>query len=92
MAMRGINRCLLLALLWAVLLPFSCRKPDPTSILAEYLKEEKRLRNKIEDKTVFGDSLKAAQKKYSIDMEQELSRLRKHPEQWPVLLRKLKRE
>jgi len=69
-----------------------CNKTERTERFAEYLREAKRIREEIHDQTVLQDSLKAAQKRYSLDIDKEISRFYKEPEQWPALLRKLKRE
>lgn len=67
-----------------------CGKTDRNARLVDYLKQEKRLRESIQDSTVLADSLAELQKQFSIDIEEELFRLRQRPKDWPVLLRKLR--
>ena len=82
--------------IYALLLPviclitLECRKPEEIDKLAMYLKEEKRLRDKIPDERVLADSLTKMQEKFSVDMEKEFLRLHKNTKEWPVLLRKLR--
>jgi hypothetical protein len=85
-----MNKLCALPLVLITLIAHSCRKQDETGKLAEYIKEERRLRDKIPDGTVLEDSLMKAQKKLSIDIQEEFSRLYRNPKEWPVLLRKLK--
>lgn len=85
-----MNKLYVLPLVLMTLIAHSCRKQDETDKLAEYLKEERRLRDKIPDRKVLEESLVKTRKKYSIDMQEEFSRLYRSPKEWPVLLRKLK--
>ena len=74
-------------------LPFilSCHKPDRIAILAEFLKEEKRLRENESSVQVLRDSLKILEEKYKIDRDAELRKLADDPNEWVNLLRELKR-
>jgi hypothetical protein len=79
-----------LALLLTVFATVSCEEPDRNAKLADYLKKQKRLWANIQDSTVLKDSLRILQKEYSIDMQDEFTRLRKNPKDWPAFLRKLR--
>ena len=85
-----MNKVCVLTLMLALLAAVSCEKPDRTAKLAEYLIQEKRLRDSIRDSIVLADSLMRLQMEYSIDVEQEFSRLRNNPKDWPAFLRKLR--
>jgi hypothetical protein len=85
-----VNKVSVLAIMLVLFFAVSCKGPDRTTRLADFLKQQKRLRDDIQDSTVLEDSLRKLQKKYSIDIQDEFSRLRKNPQDWPVFLRKLR--
>ncbi len=82
----------LASFLFIIVLAVQCRRAEETSRFAEYLKEEKRIREEVHDRSALQDSLRAMQKRYALDIDKEISRLFDQPEQWPLLLRTLKRE
>ena len=88
--MHTMNKVSIILFVLSCLLTIHCRNQDKTDKLAEYLRNEKRLREKIEDAKALEDSLAERRRKSSIHWEAELLRLRKNPQEWPVLLRKLK--
>lgn len=69
----------------------SCRR-DRTPELANYLQEEKKLRDGISNSAALEDSIAAIQERYGISLDQELSRLSTNPPEWLRLLRSLKHE
>jgi hypothetical protein len=85
-----VKKVYVLALILALFSAVSCKEPDRNTRLADFLKQHKRLRDEIQDSTALEDSLRELQKKYSIDIQDEFSRLRKNPKDWPVFLRKLR--
>jgi hypothetical protein len=74
------------------MLSTQCHTTEETRKFAEYLKEEKRIRQKVHDPSALQDSIKAMQKRYSLNINGEISKLYDRTEQWPLLLRTLKRE
>jgi len=79
-------------LLFMVMSPVSCGNKGKVERLATYLQEEKRLREKPWAPAVLKDSLESLQQKYGIDIDAELSRLGRNPNEWITLLRELRRE
>ncbi|UCD04622.1 MAG: hypothetical protein JSV98_05745 [candidate division WOR-3 bacterium] len=76
--------------LWLLFI-LSCQKQDRIAILAEYLKEEKRLRENESSAQALRDSLKLLEEKYKIDRNAELRKLAEDPGEWVDLLKELKR-
>lgn len=79
-------------MLFMVMSPVSCGNKGKVERLATYLQEEKRLRGKPLAPDVLMDSLESLQQKYGIDIDAELSRLGRNPNEWITLLRELRRE
>ncbi|MDH4211757.1 MAG: hypothetical protein OEV79_09975 [candidate division WOR-3 bacterium] len=69
----------------------SCQSQDRIIVLAEYLKEEKRLRDSESSEEALQDSLKLLKEKYGIDRDAEIRKLGENPGEWIDLLRELKR-
>jgi hypothetical protein len=67
-----------------------CSKPGTTDEFAEYLQEEKQIRETVSDPGELEDSLNALKKKHNIDPDREISKLQDEPADWISLLRGLK--
>jgi hypothetical protein len=85
-----VDKLYILTPLLVLLASVACHKTDKNARLAEYLEQEKQLRDNIQDSTVLEDSLTELRERFSIDIQEELSRLQKNPQDWPGLLRKLR--
>ncbi len=70
----------------------SCQSQDRIIVLAEYLKEEKKLRDSESSEEALQNSLKILEAKYGIDRDAEIRRLGENPGEWIELLRELKRD
>lgn len=81
-----------IALILISIFILSCTKQDYNPKLIEYLRAEKDLRNKISDKQILSDSINVLQKRYHLDPELELSKLKDNPDAWLKLVRELKIE
>ena len=81
-----------IALILISMFILSCTKQDYNPKLIEYLRAEKDLRNRISDKQILSDSINVLQKRYHIDPELELSKLKDNPDAWLKLVRELKIE
>jgi len=69
-----------------------CTKHDYNPQLVDYLKAEKDLKKRVSKEQGLSDSIKVLQKKYRIDLEKELSKLKDNPKAWLKLLKELKGE
>jgi hypothetical protein len=69
----------------------TCQRQDRITVLAEYLKEEKRLRDSEWSEEALRDSLRILEEKYGVDRDAEIHRLGENPGEWIDLLRELKR-
>ena len=85
--MITVGKFSLLILILAVVF---CSKVKTTDAFAEYLKEEKRIRETVSNPQQLEDSLDVLMEKYDIDPDHEISKLQEEPADWISLLRKLK--
>ncbi len=69
-----------------------CSNKGYDNRLIQYLKEERRLRQHITQTRELEDSITSLQRRYHIDKERELARLRKQPKLWLKLLEELKHD
>lgn len=78
-------------LLIAIILLFSsyCEKKIYNPKLPEYLRAEKKLRNRIAPEQGLEDSILMLKKNYRIDLEQEFKKFKDNPELWQKLLKEL---
>jgi hypothetical protein len=81
------RKSLLLGILLATIF---CGKPETTDKFAEYLQEEKKIRETVINPQELEESLNTLKKKYDIDPDREISKLQEEPAGWISLLRKLK--
>ncbi len=70
----------------------SCTREARNPHLVEYLREERRLRKRIDEKEGLSDSIAILQQRYNIDIEKEISKLNDNPDAWLELLEELKIE
>lgn len=69
-----------------------CTKQDYNPKLVEYLRKTRELHERLTEQEGLDDSIKVLQRKYKIDLDKELSKLRDDPEGWIKLLKELKVE
>lgn len=69
-----------------------CKKADYNPKLVDYLKAERNLRINIIQEQELNDSLITLQKRFRIDVKEELKKLEKKPEAWVKLLKALDNE
>jgi len=69
-----------------------CSKDNNSYKFAQYLREEQALRKRLARSPELKDSIQALQKRYQIDREKELKKLKKQPELWLKLLKGLRIE
>jgi hypothetical protein len=78
-------------LLFGIILAIiTCGKIETTGRFAEYLQEEKKLRERVLNPQELADSLTALKNTIGIDPDQEILKLQAEPADWITLLRKLK--
>jgi hypothetical protein len=70
----------------------NCGKETHNPHLVEYLREERKLRRRINENEGLSDSISLLQQKYNIDIEKEISKLNNSPDRWLELLEELKIE
>ena len=68
----------------------SCRSQDRISILAECLKQEKKLRDNNTDNEALSDSVALLYEKHGIDRDAEIRHIGENPEGLIQLLKELK--
>jgi len=68
----------------------SCQSQDRISVLAECLKEEKRLRDSETDSEALRDSLELLYRKYGMDRDAEIQHIGENPDAWILLLKELR--
>lgn len=68
----------------------ACEREDRSAVLAEYLKEEKKLRERVTNEESLRDSIAGLREKYRIN--QDAWQLNEDPDQWIELLRKLRHD
>lgn len=80
-----------ISLLFGVTLAaITCGRVETTDKFADYLQEEKKMRERVIDLQELDDSLTALRDRMGTDPDQEISKLQAEPEDWITLLRKLK--
>jgi hypothetical protein len=85
-----VNTIKISLLFGATLAVMTCNRVETTDKFADYLQEEKKMRERVIDLQELEDSLTALQDRMETDPDQEISRLQAEPEDWITLLRKLK--
>lgn len=71
-------------------LAVSCQRRDRTTVLAEYLKEEKRVRDNESNPAALEESLSILNEKYGIDRDAEIRHVGENPGRLIELLKELK--
>lgn len=75
-----------------VVIFLNCGKETLNPHLVEYLREERKLRRRINENEGLSDSISLLQQRYNIDIEKEISKLNDNPDRWLELLEELKIE
>lgn len=73
-------------------LMFTCSKQYYNPRLVEYLKAERDLRKRVSEEQGLEDSLRVLQKKYRINVDKELTKLKSNPDAWQHLIKELRNE
>lgn len=87
MIMITVGKVLLFVI---ILTAIFCGKGETTDEFAEYLQEEKKIREAVSNPHKLEDSLQVLRKIHGIDPDLEISKLQDEPADWISLLRKLK--
>ena len=85
------RRLLWVAALSVIICTLFCERGVNERFIA-FLKEEQRMRDRIQHPYVLRDSLEALEKRFRIDKDAELEYLEKHPDLWVEVLKALRNE
>lgn len=81
-----------LGIFLSLLISGACERGDRTTVFAEYLKQEKELRERVTDEELLRDSIAELREKYGIDRDRAAWQFGDNPDQWIELLRKLRHD
>lgn len=66
-----------------------CSRDNYHLKIVEYLKAERDLRKRVSEEYGLADSIKILQKKYHLNLDKELAKIKDNPEAWIRLLKEL---